>query len=310
MAGYQGSSYGDYSNGSSVVVVTDQNEIEPSNKRPFAATDQADDRGPAKKSRQQEIEMRCLIPSKSAGALIGKGGHNIKDMRETFHSQIQIPDADARERLLRVFGSIQSCGEIILRVLPTIHENSGTFRKGNDQMSIKLLVHQSQAGGVIGTKGFKIKELREQTGATIKVEQDCLPGSTDRVVMVSGTPEIISSCIVLILEMLQEIPPKGAVQKYDPAMDGTFDDGYDDDWDRFGGGGRQPPRGGGFNMGRGGGFGRGGARGRGFGPPRGRFSPGGRGGFRGGAVGRGFGGPRGGRGFSRGRVSRGGRGHF
>lgn len=37
------------------------------------------------------------------------------------------------------------------------------------------------AGAIIGRKGEKIKELREQTGANLKVFSECAPMSTDRV---------------------------------------------------------------------------------------------------------------------------------
>ncbi|XP_072021983.1 uncharacterized protein [Amphiura filiformis] len=49
-----------------------------------------------------------------------------------------------------------------------------------------MLVHQSQAGAVIGRAGFKIKEFRETTGCNIKVFSEQCPHSTDRVVMMKG----------------------------------------------------------------------------------------------------------------------------
>ncbi|XP_076812367.1 heterogeneous nuclear ribonucleoprotein K-like [Clavelina lepadiformis] len=275
-----------------------------------------DDYSPAKRSRAAEIEMRCLVPSTCAGGIIGKGGSNIKDMRQTFNAKIQLPDAEARERILVVRASTDSCGEILLRILPIIHDEGngrggfgGRGRGGRggppggpNKQSIKLLVHQSQAGGIIGLKGYKIKELREKTGATIKVHQECCPQSTDRICIVSGSPEVISSCVVLILELLEVTPPKGPIQNFDPSFDmygDEFgDDGHFDDFGGVGGGGgRFGGRGGGgnFHMGRGGGGGGGGRRGGGFGggSGHGRGGGGGYGGGRGGGGGFG-GGPRGG----------------
>ena len=48
-----------------------------------------------------------------------------------------------------------------------------------------MLVHQSHAGAIIGKQGSKIKELREQTGAQIKVFQECCPLSSDRTVLIT-----------------------------------------------------------------------------------------------------------------------------
>ncbi|XP_039273146.1 heterogeneous nuclear ribonucleoprotein K-like [Styela clava] len=266
---------------------------------------------PAKKSRGGEIggvEMRCLIPSKSAGGIIGKGGTNIKDMRQQFKAQIQIPDSNTGDRVLRVLTDIQSCGEIILRVIPSINEERRTDKF---EASVKLLVHQSQAGSIIGVKGFKIKELREKTGAVIKVHQECCPNSTDRVCQVSGKPDVVSDCIKLILDLLENAPPKGPIQKYDPAAnEGYGDFGYGGGQGGFDQGGYGD---GGFGGGNMGGYGsRGfGGRGGGYGGNRGRggFNSGGRG-FGGGRGGRGGGGFRGrggpGRGFGGGRGRGGG----
>ena len=45
------------------------------------------------------------------------------------------------------------------------------FFKGNERgkRELRLLVHQSHAGALIGRGGSKIKELREKSGSNIKV---------------------------------------------------------------------------------------------------------------------------------------------
>lgn len=58
--------------------------------------------------------------------------------------------------------------------------------QGRDDVDIRMLVHQSHAGAIIGKQGIKIKELRELTQAQIKVFQECAPQSTDRVVLISA----------------------------------------------------------------------------------------------------------------------------
>lgn len=183
----------------------------------------------AKRARKNsDAELRCLVPTKMAGGIIGRKGENIKDMRQTFDARIQLPDGDHVERVLQINASIESCGEIVLRILPIINDD-GRRRdrsRSNDRDSsrdrerpqnIKLLIHQSQAGGIIGVKGYKIKELREKTGAMIKMHQERCPNSTDRICMVSGSPDIVSSCVVNILELLGETPPKGPIHNYNPA---------------------------------------------------------------------------------------------
>ena len=44
------------------------------------------------------FELRLLVSGKAAGAVIGKGGENIKRLRSEFDSQISVPDSNAPER--------------------------------------------------------------------------------------------------------------------------------------------------------------------------------------------------------------------
>lgn len=99
--------------------------------------------------------------------------------------------------------------------------NEGTHNKSQE---VRILVHKSQAGTIIGVKGFKIKELRESTGASIKVFQDCCPNSTDRICQVRGANDTIVNCVKLIIDLLETAPPKGQIQNYDP---NNFDESYD-----------------------------------------------------------------------------------
>ncbi|VDM71655.1 unnamed protein product [Strongylus vulgaris] len=92
-----------------------------------------------------------------------------------------------------------------------------------DKCTIRLLVHQSHAGALIGRQGGKIKELRDRTNARIKVFQQCCPQSTDRICMLSGDDRNVLDAVEQIVEELKQIPIKGPVNpytsfNYDPAM--------------------------------------------------------------------------------------------
>ncbi|KAK5613264.1 hypothetical protein CRENBAI_024852 [Crenichthys baileyi] len=96
---------------------------------------------------------------------------------------------------------------------------------GNDfDCELRLLIHQSLAGSIIGVKGAKIKELRENTKTSIKLFQECCPQSTDRVVLVGGKMERVVECIKTMLELISEAPIKGRTQPYDPNF---YDETYE-----------------------------------------------------------------------------------
>jgi heterogeneous nuclear ribonucleoprotein K len=71
------------------------------------------------------------------------------------------------------------------------------------------LIHQSLAGGIIGVRGAKIKELQENTQTTIELFQECCPLSTDRVVLIGGKPDRVVECIKITLDLYRSLPSKG-----------------------------------------------------------------------------------------------------
>ena len=50
---------------------------------------------------------------------------------------------------------------------------------------VRLLIHQSIVAGIIGKQGSKIKEIRENTGAHIKVGDNVLYSTVDNGYIVS-----------------------------------------------------------------------------------------------------------------------------
>ena len=57
-----------------------------------------------------------------------------------------------------------------------------------------------QCGAIIGTGGFRIKEIREQTGCMVKIGREHLPRSTEKLITLSGTPEVIRLTIERICQ--------------------------------------------------------------------------------------------------------------
>ncbi|XP_069481970.1 heterogeneous nuclear ribonucleoprotein K isoform X2 [Ambystoma mexicanum] len=178
-----------------------------------------------KRSRNTDelVELRILLQSKNAGAVIGKGGKNIKALRTDYNASVSVPDSSGPERILSISADVETIGEILKKIIPTLEEYQ--HYKGSDfDCELRLLIHQSLAGGIIGVKGAKIKELRENTQTTIKLFQECCPHSTDRVVLIGGKPDRVVECIKVVLDLISESPVKGRAQPYDPNF---YDETYD-----------------------------------------------------------------------------------
>merc|ERR1719374_506438 len=159
------------------------------------------------------------MASKASGAIIGKSGANIKRLREAFKAGVTIPDCNGPERILTVTAELGTALEVLLDILPrTLEGPAGSVPADPSTADVeaRLLIHQSQAGPVIGRSGSKIKDLREETKTNIKVFSQCCPGSSDRVVQISGKVEAVVDTIQRVLELGTESGIKGTVQPYDP----------------------------------------------------------------------------------------------
>ncbi|XP_022112865.2 heterogeneous nuclear ribonucleoprotein K isoform X1 [Pieris rapae] len=198
------------------------------------------DDGPMqKRHRHTDEEITFLIPSKVAGSIIGKGGSNISKLRSQFKASITVPDCLGPERVLTITAAdMELIMDIVKEILPNLADNQ---RGNSDELDIRLLIHQSRAGCVIGKAGSKIKELREKTGARLKIFSSPAPQSTERVVQLVGSGEAIAAGIREVLELIRQVPIRGAVQNYDPH---NYDDFYAEEYGGFGNGqdnGRGPP---------------------------------------------------------------------
>lgn len=248
------------------------------------ASDDGDDdleQNDSKRARTDDFsaEVRILLASRNAGAVIGKGGDVIKRLRQEYHCVISLPDSQGPERILIISGKVSNICAVLKEIIPNLEKERGAV---DDE--IRMLIHQNVAGRVIGKQGVKVKELRESSGAQIKVYTECCPESTERVVQMTGKAGEIATCTRMILEVLADTSQRGVNMPYNPEF---ADESYAHVYGGYVGGGTR--RGGG----RGGGgrsFGGGaGGRGRGgsgrsnfnrmgdddmYGPPGGGFGGG------------------------------------
>lgn len=217
------------------------------------------------------VTLRFMVNSKNAGGIIGKGGATIKRLRNDYEAHVTVPDSTASVRVLSIQASKEKAVGVLLECLPLYGDppQSGQSSRSGEktEFEINFLMHSSQVGGVIGKGGDKIKELRANTNASVKVFQECVGDSNERIIAVGGGVDEITNCLNALLDVMVETPIKGPVNLFDPSTSG-YDDfsygGMSGGGGRGGRGGNSAPRGGG----RGGmGGGRGGGMGGGMGGP-------------------------------------------
>ena len=77
-----------------------------------------------KRSRNTDemVELRILLQSKNAGAVIGRGGKNIKALRTDYNVSVSVPDSSGPECILSISADIETVGEILKKIIPILEE--------------------------------------------------------------------------------------------------------------------------------------------------------------------------------------------
>ena len=128
------------------------------------------------------VKLCILLQSKNAGAVIGKGGKNIKALHTDYNASVSVPDSSGPKCILSISADIETIGEILKKIIPTLEEGlqlpspTATSQLPLESDVVECLncqhykgsdfdceIHQRLAGGIIGVQGDKIKELRENT---------------------------------------------------------------------------------------------------------------------------------------------------
>ncbi|GFS42480.1 heterogeneous nuclear ribonucleoprotein K [Trichonephila inaurata madagascariensis] len=152
--------------------MTDTDTYKTSNKREASQDGMGDCEGPSKRPRSggRAVDVRFLVQSKNAGAIIGKGGSNINRLRTEFTASVTVPDCPGPERYAL------NTGELF---------QSKPVPNPNGTHSIIMKIPNDVAGAIIGKGGQRIRKIRRDSAATINIEE-ATQGSNDRIITITG----------------------------------------------------------------------------------------------------------------------------
>lgn len=169
------------------------------------------------------VTIRALVSSREAGAVIGKGGATVAQIRDDAQVRVGVSKSEPgiMERVLTVAGLVKKVSFAFALIATAIldsavsspdylsdfnnnhHSNNNNNNNNNSKTtSIKLLIPHQQMGSIIGRQGQRIKSIQEECAVRMVAAKEMLPQSTERVVEVSGTPSSIERAVQLIAECL------------------------------------------------------------------------------------------------------------
>jgi len=142
------------------------------------------------------------IPRNIMGRVIGKQGITINEIREKTGARIDAEDKSNGECEFRLRGSddaVQKAKAMIQEVADKATlEGDSVIMDGGSSETLEFAV--TAAGVIIGSKGAKISEVRQQSGAKVQVEK------LERAckVKISGTPQQIEEAKTLIQKIVED----------------------------------------------------------------------------------------------------------
>jgi len=171
------------------------------------------------RDQKDSIQLRLLIDNAQVGAIIGKAGANVKQIREetgTFLSILKAEYRNVQERVMLVKGAMPSvataCSLVARNLVDAANQKNGN--NDTDSATLRLLIHRSTVGAIIGKGGETIKQTQTDTGARIQISNEPLPHSTDKTVTVTASPAAIEQAVLAILRQLQENPLRAGTKEY------------------------------------------------------------------------------------------------
>ncbi|XP_061632695.1 poly(rC)-binding protein 4-like isoform X6 [Phyllopteryx taeniolatus] len=186
------------------------------------------------------VTLRLVVPASQCGSLIGKGGSKIKEMREVAERSHDVPVS--KHKHFRTLPSVyRRSGPGGGRHAPQLNREGGDHFRGagghhtmcqtdmcgdagglhhprtvrhptsrssldasNQASTHELTIPNDLIGCIIGRQGTKINEIRQMSGAQIKIA-NAMEGSSERQITITGTPANISLAQYLINARFRDV---------------------------------------------------------------------------------------------------------
>ncbi|KAJ9583888.1 hypothetical protein L9F63_021765, partial [Diploptera punctata] len=194
-------------------------EVSDSRKRPL---DGDVDNGTTKRSHygsngEGPFNMKILIPSSAAGAIIGKGGETIAQLQKDTGARIKMSKANdfypgTAERICLVTGNTESIMKVLKFIMEKIRDRPEPYERSSaEDIQLKILVPNSTAGMIIGKSGAYVTQIKDASGAYVQLSQKAKDQILqERCITVIGEVSSCEKACNMILEKITEDPLSGS----------------------------------------------------------------------------------------------------
>ncbi|KND92456.1 Far upstream element-binding protein 3 [Tolypocladium ophioglossoides CBS 100239] len=190
-------------------------------------------RGGPTQLREGEDHMQIMVPDRTVGLIIGRGGETIRDLQERSGCHINIVGESKSVNGLRpvnLIGTAEASArakDFIMKIVDSDTRGDGPAPKkpppmggrndapprdiggsGPDKMNDAVYVPSDAVGMIIGKGGETIREMQNTTGCKINVAQSSGPGEVQREIALIGSRDSIARAKLAIEEKVDAVRQK------------------------------------------------------------------------------------------------------
>lgn len=126
-------------------------------------------------------EIRVLVDNSEASVIIGKGGSNVKKIRNETGAFISILKNEhvpsVNERVTVIKGTVEANSQVMRHIAELLTEANEV---GAETCTLRILIHRLLAGCIIGKGGSIIRQIKTETGAQMRVSNEPLGNSSEK----------------------------------------------------------------------------------------------------------------------------------
>ncbi|KAL2126066.1 hypothetical protein VTI74DRAFT_1832 [Chaetomium olivicolor] len=186
-------------------------------------------RGPAPPPvpKEGEDSLQIMVPDRTVGLIIGRGGETIRDLQERSGCHINIVSENKSVNGLRPVNLIgapaaaRHAKELILEIVDSDSRNGNNpanarggrndgYGGGSEKVNDSIYVPSDAVGMIIGKGGETIREMQHMTGCKINVSQSSGPGEVEREIGLVGSLDSIARAKRAIEDKVEAARQKSA----------------------------------------------------------------------------------------------------
>ena len=208
---------------------------------------QPQNKAPSSVSSKDEENTQIMVPDRTVGLIIGRGGETIRDLQERSGCHVNIVGENKSVngfRPVNLIGNLQAqqrAKDLIYEIVESDNKNTGQkasdvlrnagrpedpYAGGSDKINDMIMVPGEAVGMIIGKGGESIKQMQNETGCKINVS----PASgrdIEREIGLIGSRHAIDAAKRAILDKVDAVAERNRPSGGGGDRDGRDDDRYD-----------------------------------------------------------------------------------